>query len=639
MFTQKKPGSVMYAQSGDANSRQLELVLKQWNGTMFGDIDTQDCTASITYSYRDGSDAQQTTDEMSTTRTESGSFLTTIPVAPLAQRGIVQAQVRLYQGEGAGAQVLNSVVLTINVLESIAPDSEFEDQAVTQLAAVLTQVTNALADVDAAVAGIPAAINAQKGQPNGICPLDSNGMISPAYLPALDMTLFGARWDGSTSPVCTRLGDAVGMAAGAMIGGTPATNNFDGTFIATKLCNIMPGSIEPVAYEGDPDFALDGSNGNVFVEVPLVYYKRPQVAAGLEAWFSDGPYPGFEPHPLFVRPDGSLREKVYVAAYEVSYDSANDRLQSISGAVLKVSVPRSWYLTKAAILNPAGHNCYFIENAEWCSYDQMAGMIEFATLNMQAAIGAGLSSLQYNAAHTATVAETSVNRVIVANATAALYEVGQQIDIGTSLGGRQVAMDRTITAINTYDVSNKAIEFDGAAVSVAVGNILYNCAQKTGGGDALGAHSGRAAGTDGKTCAVRRGVQNPFGNVYKFIANAIRDVDNYMNICRDPAKYALDRPGGGYAPLGYAMSLTEGYAGAMGFDPDNPWALYTTAVTGSSSTRFCDYLYRADGDDRVVRRGGYWSYGSTCGPWSWYVALELSSAALHAGARLLILPD
>jgi len=38
-----------------------------------------------------------------------------------------------------------------------------------------------------------------------------------------------------------------------------------------------------VAYEGDPDFALDGSNGNVFVEVPLVYYKRPQVAAGLEA--------------------------------------------------------------------------------------------------------------------------------------------------------------------------------------------------------------------------------------------------------------------------------------------------------------------------------------------------------------------
>jgi hypothetical protein len=67
--------------------------------------------------------------------------------------------------------------------------------------------------------------------------------------------------------------------------------------------------------------------------------------------------------------------------------------------------------------------------------------------------------------------------------TSSNYILGQQIDIGTSQGGRQIAQDRTITGIQAYNnggTVGTAIFFDGAAINVAVGNMIYSVGQKSG---------------------------------------------------------------------------------------------------------------------------------------------------------------
>ncbi|WP_133079771.1 hypothetical protein, partial [Tetzosporium hominis] len=72
-------------------------------------------------------------------------------------------------------------------------------------------------------------------------------------------------------------------------------------------------------------------------------------------------------------------------------------------------------------------------------------MIEFATLNSQTVMS-GFSTGQYNAAHAVLNTEEATNQVVLTNAQADLYRVGQSVCIGTSLGANNITGYRTITA-------------------------------------------------------------------------------------------------------------------------------------------------------------------------------------------------
>ena len=103
--------------------------------------------------------------------------------------------------------------------------------------------------------------------------------------------------------------------------------------------------------------------------------------------------------------------------------------------------------------------------AEW--YTRCLFMwVEFATRNLQNIMN-GASSMPYTATHTAVIAETGVNRVILSNSIATQYVVGQTILIGTSLGSTNIANNRILTAIEIYDADNKALVFDGEAVNIS----------------------------------------------------------------------------------------------------------------------------------------------------------------------------
>lgn len=199
------------------------------------------------------------------------------------------------------------------------------------------------------------------------------------------VTQMGVSYDTAlSSPNLTRLGASVGKTATAGVGTVAQVSDFDSMPIYRdiKLCNLAAnGTVN--AYLGGGGFSRTGSNGDVMVEIPAFYYKI--VSGAVEQWWiADGPAEGFVKHPAFARgvPYADLA-KIYVSAYETA-----------SGYTSKTGVAALVSITRAAARSGSAG-----KGSRWSQMDVAATMavnllmyIEYATLNMQAAIGPGVSA-------------------------------------------------------------------------------------------------------------------------------------------------------------------------------------------------------------------------------------------------------
>lgn len=276
-------------------------------------------------------------------------------------------------------------------------------------------------------------------------------------------------------------------------------------------------------------------------------------------------------------------------------------------------------------------------------YDVISALfdVEFATLNSQA-IMRGFADGQYSASHVATATEAAAHRIVVANATADLYRVGQSIGIGTTSGGNQIAQYRVITAIDTVDESNKYIAFDGAAVDVTTGNILSNMAWKNGFSSNIVASSGALTANDGKYPMAYRGIENLYGNVLHFV-DGVNITDRQAWVCEDPTQYASNVFASPYKKLSYVNKSLNGYVVAMGYDPLNPYAQLPVGVTSGTdegvakSKYFCDRYYQ-DSGAKIALFGGNWYVGSPGGLRYWRLVDSSWTAFQIISARLLKKP-
>ena len=187
-----------------------------------------------------------------------------------------------------------------------------------------------------------------KADKDDVPQLDGNRKIPNEYLYGKTVKEYGIRWLGTSSTVCERLGDAVGLVANAHLGNTnPVINDFDNIYPWSdmRLCNLDE-SGNVLAYIGEPNFARDGSNGDVMVEIPKFYYKRRKVGIVEEWWICELPIGGYELHPLFI--DGGIEmSKAYMSAYNLSESADGTKGQSISGGAPKVRATRAAFRTLA----------------------------------------------------------------------------------------------------------------------------------------------------------------------------------------------------------------------------------------------------------------------------------------------------
>lgn len=418
-----------------------------------------------------------------------------------------------------------------------------------------------------------------------------------------------------------RTDDAIGLVANAQKGTSAVQNDFDklAPWSEIKTCNYDINNKKILAYIGDPDFKFDGSNGDVYTQIPDFWYKIWQDNDYDYIQIADYAKAGFTKSNKFLE-----------ARYHMGL--VDGVLHSYSGLTPANLKTIGQFRTLARALGD-----------EFCLLDyrqfiiNILFLVEYATYHSQSALGNGIVSMRYNNGDVALIAETNTNRFIVNTSAGNAFYIGQKISIGTSgIGNYGVATDRKITAINDYSdgsVTGKEIIFDGEPVNIALTNVIWSSPQAAGSCDDLGMISGCLV-NDSKHGVIYRGIENPFGNLWAWVDGInIKDYQAYL--CKDPSQYVSDKFEAPYKKLGYVDVNANGWSKTLGFDTDEPLVRFPTEIGAADSTYQCDYHWTSAGN-RVALVGGYLNHGSYCGLWSWILSGTSSNSSWNFGCRVLI---
>ena len=418
------------------------------------------------------------------------------------------------------------------------------------------------------------------------------------------------------------------MTANATKNGTKVANDFDNLYPWSHIrkCNVDAATGQVLAYYGETGFQADGSNGEVMVKIPEFWWKRerlPDEFGNVYEYIYIADY---------ARAGYKKSEEFFVGAYMISTETTPEETivaHSRSGVVPKYNTTKANFRTYAKALGDGWQLMdyhYFLL--------QMLYLVEYAHYNSQSMIGNGI--VAFNTAK-ALIAENNVNRIIVSSAGTGLW-VGKTICIGaTDAWNSSVAADREITSIEDYNdgqVTGKAIHFDGDPVNIAVNNVIWGSAQKTGENDSLGNASGCLI-NDSYHSVNYRGIENIFGHMWQHI-DGLNIKDYIAYICKDPDSYENDKFDAPYEKIGYVNAETsDSYIKKLGLDEKYPEVALPTEVGASSSTGACDNYWCVEGN-RIACVGGRFSdYWTKAGFFAWACSGASSNAYWYYGARLL----
>lgn len=170
----------------------------------------------------------------------------------------------------------------------------------------------------------------------------------------------------------------------------------------------------------------------------------------------------------------------------------------------------------------------------------------------------------------------------------------------------------------------------GSQEKIGPGIVNDTAAHKTGETDAMVYHTGRAAGTDGKTAVQYRGIENPWGNVWEWVDGI--NVNNYSPcICTDPTKYADDTTTN-YTVAGVPLG-GSGSTKTLGISTNLPWA-YLPREPGGSETTYIPNSMNSSSEWKVLMVGGSRGNSSAAGLFCFHAGNSSSSSGVSIGTRL-----
>lgn len=405
---------------------------------------------------------------------------------------------------------------------------------------------------------------------------------------------------------CTRIAGAKNLTAGA---------DFDkfSMYGGRKRCNVSDGGTIN-AYYGDEGYTEDGSNGQVMVYQPKFYYlvcpleyDRQETGYGYHLrkanyYVSETQRAGFKLHPAFYDKNGNEVDYILMSAYEGCIydtsanaylkndeqvmDASKDKFSSIAGARPASGVSQN--LTRPNIEQMAknrgeGWHSFGIKTA---SMEQLLMIVEMGMMNLQTAIGQGVVNLPWT-----TGSDTTSSYAGATGSTASL---------GNGTG--------RATETTTYEGG------------VATKNTA-----------------------DGKTSICYRGVENFWGNIWKFAygINFYCEVGKPFlgYVCKD-FNYAESKRTDNYENIGFALPSENGYVSAMGYSTNYDWLFLPSEVKGNSSLPVGDYYYQNNTWDgyRIAQLGGNWNNGSYAGGFYWSLSNGVGYRARNVSGRLVYVP-
>ena len=442
--------------------------------------------------------------------------------------------------------------------------NEARGKAVAAAQSVTEQSEKAVNDVKAA--GVEAAQNLK-----GYTKEETNALLRAAGIHTqVGAPIYGVKrvWNTTNvSDTWERTDASVGMEANPTIGTKVGKDDFSYVMpwagIISKCCDLDTG--ETVAYIGEPGY--DPTKYMVLTEYPGYYLKR---------WRDDT-------YEYVQISAGAFDGAVYIEPWEWGrYPSSlmGNKHVSMSGKHPDSRITRATVRTRS---KAAGEGFYSMDSTSYWAYSMLV-LVKYASLNTQEKVCKGYYYLRYTDQDKALVAEQSANRIVIALTTAASeYLVGNAVEIGTSLGGAQVAKQRLITKVEDYSdgsVTGKAIYFDGDPVNIAVGNIISHCANISGTTDSLGMRDGCLV-NDGKHSMLLLGHEH--NGQYAFVDNVNR-YQGKLYVCYDNAatKDNVGDSDANYKALAITFPTSSGWQLLEGFDPEHPLEMWCEKLGGSS---------------------------------------------------------
>lgn len=442
--------------------------------------------------------------------------------------------------------------------------NEARGKAVAAAQSVTEQSEKAVNDVKAA--GAEAAQNLK-----GYTKEETNALLRAAGVHTqVGAPIYGVKrvWNTeNVSDTWERTDASVGMEANPTIGTKIGKDDFSYVMpwagIVSKCCDMDTG--ETVAYIGEPGY--DPTKYMVLTEYPGFYFKR---------WRDDT-------YEYVQISAGAFDGAVYIEPWEWGrYPSSlmGSKHVSMSGKHPDCRITRATVRTRS---KAAGEGFYSMDSTSYWAYSMLV-LVKYASLNTQEKVCKGYYYLRYTDQDKALVAEQSANRIVIALTTAASeYLVGNAVEIGTSLGGAQVAKQRLITKVEDYSdgsVTGKAIYFDGDPVNIAVGNIISHCANISGTTDSLGMRDGCLV-NDGKHSMLLLGHEH--NGQYAFVDNVNR-YQGKLYVCYDNAatKDNVGDSDANYKALAITFPTSSGWQLLEGFDPEHPLEMWCEKLGGSS---------------------------------------------------------
>lgn len=278
---------------------------------------------------------------------------------------------------------------------------------------------------------------------------------------------------------------------------------------------------------------------------------------------------------------------------------------------------------------------------------QILAQIKYANRNVQAVLGGGISNTYTGdgstAAEKAQISETGVKRIIVTNAQAAKFALGDRVTL-TGITFWQCK----ITAIDTYDASNKAITIDAPAVFNTVSGItgIRRAVNGTGGSDAIQGSCGMVTGTDGKADIKMLGLENFYGNAWVLLSAAFRYNNTEFYLHTDKLDMTAwpttieEALAQGYQKINAVLPTANGYINGIVYDDDHRNMFLPTSIGGASDRPVGDYFATVAGNGfYIAPSGGNLSFGSNDGPFCVYLSNGLTNAYWSCSSFGLYLPE
>ena len=404
------------------------------------------------------------------------------------------------------------------------------------------------------------------------------------------------------------------------------------------------GNLDVTAVEYDAKFSLTDPDGDVATLTPTLYYHVEETDDYIDTYICDSPLAGFEVQPGGKAPGGKVRPFMLHAKYAASQD-ASGRVRSVSGAKPLLFISHNSLITLCDNAN-TGYSAYNVAD-DW--YIKTMFMLKYATKNSQSKFhGAANYYLQYKA----TVAESDVNRVVIAKTQANNLVVGSCCSLGSNPSGgssrdrgnsdtRDIFHLERITKIEDYDTNNSAVYFEGIEpFTTTTNSLLSTMPWWTGSCDNIQGDGSPVSGNSGKYPFTMQGIELMLG-MNEIIGNVV-----LKNTGDGWKVYA--NPDSKYEKTAYNASYYTDTGLTLPTDTNDSWKypLYCKTFNGlissdntggSQSTGMCDGIYTnklSTSGEREWLSFGVLNNGTVAGLFCANLGGGRSSAGWGCGSRL-----